>query len=358
MTLKQSIVQYSQRSTPGSNLVLQAIYFWNQRAVSKKQQQHICFQRYQKQLQHKKICLITARPAGLFSLVFQVLEQIDVCQRYHITPVVYWNSICPYWSEAGYNDVRNAWEYYFRPVSSVKLTELIAAETAPEHLTAIKLTELVNQPQVTVSDQYLFHLIPELSVNEKQRQYIHSLLQHHIVIHEAILKKVDQFYNTHLSGHEIIGVHLRGKEKYTDLHFTGRGYLSLDYYYKEIDHYIERHPTAIIFLASDTIVLANKMIERYGKRIRQTVALRSNDETGGVHLQTSQAELGEQVLIDCLLLARSNFLVHGISNVPFAATYFNPTLPHVDIYKKYRLQSFWKWFQAKDRPLDIAKRIL
>jgi hypothetical protein len=47
---------------------------------------------------------------------------------------------------------------------------------------------------------------------------------------------------------------------------------------------------------------------------------------------------GEDVLIDCLLLSRSDFLLRCQSNVGELATYFNPELPVIDLQYSRSLQ--------------------
>jgi Flp pilus assembly secretin CpaC len=49
----------------------------------------------------------------------------------------------------------------------------------------------------------------------------------------------------------------------------------------------------------------------------------------------NRALLGEEVIIEAMLLSKCNFLIHGPSNVTTAVLVLNPYLKHVNIYIKY-----------------------
>ncbi len=353
--LKRWVVKQAQQPNPFGNLLLQGMYHWNHRLISRRLNQRLAYRVYTLQLAGKRRCVIIGRSVGMFSFVLQTLEQIDYCQRHGLEPYVYWNSVCPYWTKNGYRQTRNAWEYYFQPVSKLTLQDVTALPAVQlETMSIDQLTAALTTTEVAASSQYLGKLIPELWVNDSQRAYIHKLIEHYLVIDPTVLQQVEDFARDHFTGSKVIGVHLRGMEKYSDLHYTLRGYLPIEYYYKEVDHYLKQYPTAQIFLASDSETLSRQFIDRYGRKVIQSGAQRSSGNSGAIHLNQHDAKLGAQVLVDCLLLAKSDILIHGISNVASAACYFNPDMPHIDLYQAYRRQSFWKWFSGKNRPLDVT----
>src|SRR5690242_7986812 len=74
--------------------------------------------------------VIFSRPVGLFSLYLQVLGQVLRCRQANVVPIVYFNSRSLYWSDHGHNGARNAWEYYFEPVSDLAITDVVDADQA------------------------------------------------------------------------------------------------------------------------------------------------------------------------------------------------------------------------------------
>ncbi len=128
---------------------------------------------------------------------------------------------------------------------------------------------------------------------------------------------------------------MRGTERSVEV--TGwykKPHLSEEFYMAEVDRTLKKFPNAKVFLATDTQITVNKFRAKYSDKLITYDAKRS-DEGNSPHLQFGGAELGEQVLIESVLLSKTDFLIHGISNVAFAALCFNPNLPHKNIYSKH-----------------------
>jgi hypothetical protein len=305
------------------------------------------FEIYVQELKNKDACIITAREVGFFSSFLQVIAQIKACDLAGVKPFVYFNNRCLYWQDDGYFGENNAWEYYFKPISDIKLSEIVQVpDNLLENMTSDEIASKVDADCVLVSNAYLEYLIPEVICSKKKSEEIHSIIKNNICINSRIEKKINEFHKDNFEGHHVLGVHLRGIERYEDLHFMGYGHLSIEYYFKQIDLYLKHQPDAIIFAASDSNKLLDKVKERYGSRVIQTNAFRSANEFGKIHLTRGKASLGEEVLIDSVLLSKCNYLIHGISNVSSAAVYFNPEIGHENVYKKYRLISLFKWLFA------------
>ena len=106
-----------------------------------------------------------------------------------------------------------------------------------------------------------------------------------------------------------------------------------NYYMKEIDALLDCKPDALVYIATDTQVSFERFLKRYNRRCIYYNAKRSS-ENETPQLEFGGAKIGEEVLIEALLLARTDFLVHGISNVAYGVLCFNPVLPHIDIYER------------------------
>ena len=167
------------------------------------------------------------------------------------------------------------------------------------------------------------------------------------------VRAADEFWRAHFKpGERVLGVHLRGTDKQ-------RFRLSPHAYAPLVRAFLCAWPGAAIFLATDDntqleqarehahpraqmraslarpLVQFRSIVERtrgtHGKLVWRE-SLRGNSTLNvGVHaaqlsLASQAARLGEDVLVDTLLLSRTSFLLKGLSAVAEFATYFSEHL--------------------------------
>ena len=131
---------------------------------------------------------------------------------------------------------------------------------------------------------------------------------------------------------KVLGIHMRGTDK-------GSAKLSPELmriikpreYFPYIDEYIHKHSNCKIFVATEQQQFLRQMTSRYGERILSYEAIRTTGLRNPFHLHGSGYRKGEEVLIDCLLLSRSDYLLKCTSAVGEFAMYFNPNLACVDL---------------------------
>lgn len=304
--------------------------------------------------QHYRI--ITNRPqAGLFSSFIQVLGELHYCKRYGVIPLVFFGSNWVYWQRGGYNNAVNGWEYYFAPVSGVRIDALIGkaeeylencnifdfqAERIipnrnPEHRYDLSRQGHIKLPaNVTVVNQWPDFHLGTRSFLERNRIPASEMISEYIRIHPAILAKTAQYYSRCMEGNNIIGVHIRGTEHRREIEdWHGLNLAAERQYIDAVDACLERNPDARLFLATDTESTLEHFRNYYGDRCLYYPARRSSGGNSP-HKEFGGAEVGEEMLIEALLLAKTDFLIHGISNVAFAVLAFAPGLPHLDIYNR------------------------
>jgi hypothetical protein len=294
----------------------------------------------------RKVLLILARPQGFFSLVFQVLGQSYLAEKAGATPVVYFNRLCPYWSEAGYEGARNVWEYFFEPLSELSIHDLFPA--GPEFLetaTLEQFTDLARSTNIAVTDAYpdVVEYWSPIGVYA-ELNFVHRLTEKFLVLKPGIRAKVEAYQQTHFAGGPVIGVHYRGMEKVVgkirDGVVLARATHLRYAFLAEIRKQLEQRPGARIFVATDSAQFLEAVLNQFGEAViyRDASRLDKENETVGLHFsqeaEQNGARLAEEVLLDTLLLARSDFFVHGISNVSNAALFLNPALPHCDMEMK------------------------
>ena len=160
------------------------------------------------------------------------------------------------------------------------------------------------------------------------------------------IREVDDFWVRHVesfgAGRPVVGVHMRATDKASHI-------LPTSTYIRTLNAFMCHFPSAIVFVATDNEV-SLEAVRQWSRRSRHRApvvsrpAIRSRshrskcDRRGlctktnpGVHahvlnLTAQAATLGEDVLLDTLLLSRANFLLKGTSAVADFALYFNPAL--------------------------------
>ena len=319
-------------------------------------------------MNEKEFVVILSRnaPVGFFSLFNQVLGWLWICDQENKVPLAYFNDNCSYWEDGGWNNSRNAWEFYFKPLSNYAITDVIHSDLntlegarAADFCTSLPTKETRNHSEnignkiligrnITVTSLYKRDVSPNpFYVDEQKRGRYHSLINKYIEVQDNIHDEIDSFFENNFKGNRVIGVHVRGAEHNDEITvYCKKGALSIDHYIREINKYLKTFPAAKIFIASDNEKSVEALKSEYGDKLMffDSLRLQESDDTlvSGVHHPNSKyggAARGKEVLIECLLLARCDYFIHGKSNVSNAATFFNPTLDHVDIYQAYAFKA-------------------
>jgi hypothetical protein len=299
---------------------------------------------------YKKILIIRINHsyAGFFAYFTIALNQILFCERNQCLPVINFGE----WSEDGenafYDEAHgpNMWEYYFEPVADYGYADI--QEWIQDDKHPVQADDVVT---LTHDDIWYLHLFERRSVfaytyglyrlmsgnrpkwYARQRQRAHEVIQRWVRVKKDILDQVDQFYAEHMKGRAVLGVHLRGTDKgAAEGAENTRRKIGPDAYFPEVDRYLQKQPDARVFVATDQVQYLEAMRERYPDRVVASDCLRSLDERAPFQMKDRSGYLkGAEVLIDALLLARSDFLLKSSSHVAEAALWFNPTIPCVDL---------------------------
>ena len=294
-----------------------------------------------------QVLLILPRIHGFFSLVFQAVGQAYLADKAGQSPVVYYNRHCQYWSDSGYNGARNVWEYFFEPLSEVTIDQLFPIKRAIlEGYTTDEFVALCSNTRITATKRYppVIEFKSPIGVYF-QRRFVNQLLNKYLVLKPPIRDKVDDFYRAHFQSRPILGLHYRGLEKFqgqeSDFLISRQTTDLKKAYFGEMRRYLRKHPSARIFVATDSEQFLEEVVAAFGNAVffREATRLKRQEEAVGLHF-SNQAKLNgprlaEEVLLDALLLAKTDYLIHGISNVSNAALFFSPRLKHIDIEVRY-----------------------
>ena len=197
----------------------------------------------------------------------------------------------------------NWWQYYFEPI------ELGCSRNA-----RIRMVSAEQHDELA------------LRIDRMPRRLGAELIRRHVRVRARVTEKVDAYAREHFQGTHVIGIHYRGTDKNSDLPLV-----PYETVWAAVRAAIEAgngRPYRI-FVATDEQAFLNDMRRRvpagllYRESVRSTDGSPTHKKTGNNYAK------GEDALVDCLLLARSDRLIRTASNLSLCAALFNPDLPQI-----------------------------
>ncbi len=148
----------------------------------------------------------------------------------------------------------------------------------------------------------------------------YELLHNYVKPLPHIQNKIDVFAAAHFEGKTVVGVHYRGTDKKSEAPRVPYTMI-----YEAIDGL--EFQDFILFVATDEAAFLAEISDRYPGRVVAAEAIRSTDGSP-LHFNTShQYQVGEEAVIDCILLSRCDLLIRTPSFLSLYTTYFNPHMP-------------------------------
>ncbi len=270
-----------------------------------------------KEIQPPKLIIsLHNNDVGLFSGLFAVLNSIDWCEKSGYQPVVFWDARSPYYVENGYKGSSDVWEYYFEPISSGHREQgdrVIESYSGPSNV------------------DYLIAPLPFIQctpvVDKPYRSRVNALINKYIRVKPYILEKVKNYHAKYLFRKKTIGIHLRGTDKYKEIGDP----VELSVIWNYANGLVKQHPNCQFFVATDEQRLLDEAKISLKAPVLCYDSYRSLDGEP-MHLYAdkrySKAKMGEEVLIEALLLSQCDKFIHTCSNVSCAVIFFNPELDY------------------------------
>ena len=271
----------------------------------------------------EKFVIGSAEKEGFFSSFLAVLNNLAWADSCGKTPVVQWNEISYCYQPEGYNGSYNPWEYYFEPVSEEGYTPGDALHQwccAPDGSTLWS---------PFFADPELFHAQARFKGKE--------LIDKYVRIRPCILEKVENFYQQKMAGKFTIGIHLRGTDRYTKAAKAAMVSDTIEAAMR-VAKELGKKKCQFFIATDEESLLEYAKANLKGKVISCDSHHRSMDGSP-IHSAAgrSAALLGEEILIEGLLLSKCDHFVHSLSCVPLAVLFLNPTLPN-EYLPPYRWQ--------------------
>jgi hypothetical protein len=284
---------------------------------------------------------------GFFAEFLWAANYLDYCLATNKVPVVYWDRAFPYYSPQGYNGTtNNAWEYYFEPVSSASYVagdyvhrdnanNLGIASIFWDYHEYINYMYLCSVQQKLSFQQVTHAPRPQWVAYKKGNQHIYDeqwraavkkrVLDKFIKIKYPIQKKIDDFYIQKIANKKTIGIHLRGGHKFGEIPPVSISDLLTE---------ANKHAGIGVqfFVATDQQPLLKKAKNELKGPVIYYDCERFAQSTAPGFGDKLDPKLGEDVLIEALLLSHCDFFIHTISHLSTAVLYFNPALKHTVLY--------------------------
>lgn len=251
---------------------------------------------------------------GYFSHFLGILGWLERCLVEGYVPVVDYHNPANLYADSS-DPLSNQWEHFFHPVSGVSLAEVLAMEEA-------------GRASVVWRGHYEgpHH---NAAVDTASRRRFGRVISAYVRPKDHLLDKVDRYWWRELRGRapgRVLGVHARRTDKPRELCFD----VSLGQYWRSIERYLDRNPSALIYLATDDQETADAFRARYPDRLLLNPTVYRSIDGRPVHKSAPIAPFkkAEDALVECLSLARCDHLIRAPSNLSHAALFFNPDMTH------------------------------
>lgn len=275
--------------------------------------------------EEKKIFVIKMDNAGLFACFFSVLNNIAWCEKNGSIPSVYWGKQSLYYEPTGYHGMKdNVWEYYFKPISHISY-KTTTKKSKTRSWQSYRAPDQSGIPG-PMSPHY------DLILDPVYRQKMHNYIKRYITINSWILDKVDAFYTKQMKDTKTIGIHLRGTDKHLEVKY--------DSTIKDICQAANMLAASIATQYQFLVATDEESLLQQAKKLLNgpVIAYDSYRSHNGKPIHESKehsynrAKMGEEVLVESLLLSKCDAFVHTRSNVSTAVLFFNPELASKVLY--------------------------
>lgn len=300
------------------------------------------------------------RDVGLFSLIQQVIANVPWALREGRIPVADFRERTCYWTPAGRHGSNSVWEYYFEPV----VPEYPAAGI-PEQITAAIERSFPDQNETGyfvddrafVSNHFGDHpslrgkalAIPYTTGNPDRalRLQTSEIIRECVRPREHIARKVDAFFAEHVGDAPAIGVHVRGTDAVSasETREYRRGSLDLPRFEAELIRLLEERPSAKVVVATDAEASLRFLSDAFGDRVVAYDAVRhAEGEAAGegptgcimpayvAADRETAAQNGEDAVVEYLLLARCEHLVHNGASLAATVLLKAPDMGHTNTH--------------------------
>jgi hypothetical protein len=193
----------------------------------------------------------------------------------------------------------------------------------------------------------------------RDRALVKPVIDLHLHLGDRVATRLEEADRTLLAGRRTIGLHVRGPGRRSG--GIGRHIVAMQWkwpgvrvppyraYFAKLDELLRgagtgnRYDQALI--CTDSLSVRERFVERYGKRLVWLDASLTHE--GEMHARPSthqfaKQKLGDDAIVEAYLLSRTQFLLHGNSNLTNFVLCNSPALPSHDVYQRYYDGRAWE----------------
>jgi len=238
--------------------------------------------------------------------------------------------------------VENVWLHYFEPLNFPELPS--TRLEAEEHL-------ITGPRQLGSKLAYVTY-----KLNRRWRYRYHELYQEYVTLRPFLSERASLIFQSRMAGRFCVGVHYRNPHH---SHECLRQIPQPEVFVARAKKLLPAGRRVAVVLASDYEPAVDAFRAAFGEALiiqPDVVRAASFAQDQVHHLPANWSlTLGEQVMVDCLLLSKCDVLLHVVSNVASAAAYFNPNLKLV--YCETFIESLYGYLWAMLRTVYIVLRV-
>ncbi len=253
---------------------------------------------------------------GFFSIIWQIIDEISIRNDRDIEVIL---------NNTVYNDSKedNLWDYYFEPVSNK------------------------NKEKLSLSFNFRPYTNALFPFRKSNLLLFNKIIQDRIQIKKEILDESDSFFKNNFKNKKVVGVNIRhraGLNALGDVAHLFKEASEADYFRKIDDLLLSGYEH--VFLATDGEENFQRYKNKYGEKLLSYSKIRSSnnrriffyhsEKHGKIPADFTPREHGREVLVDCLLLSKCDYLIHCDSNVSTMAAFLNPNLISINIEFKHK----------------------
>lgn len=311
----------------------------DEQLVSLQDNKKIEYKSFGKLNSRKKFYVIRRYPsAGFFSNITYVLNHLKLCDKLKYTPVIDMLNYPTIYNEFKILKLsRNSWEYFFEKLNKYSLHDVYKSKNV--YLSKLKFEKNMS---LDMTDRSIKKYFKKIKVKKD------------------IILKSEKFYKKNFKkrNYKLLGIHLRGST-----YKTARGHafpptpeLMINY----IEKLIKKHNYKKLFLVTEEKKYLYKFIRHFGNRCIFYNSYRMNniDSFKVYPRKNHRYRLGEEILIEAMLLSKCDGLTFIKSNVISAAINFSKKKIRLhEIFlghnSRNRLIAGWLWYLKKHLPKNL-----
>jgi hypothetical protein len=247
------------------------------------------------------------RNMGMFAAALEILGQLLIYETQD--PVKIEGLLVDFGTYGLYYDPEhgpNWWNYFFEPVRVGEWEKAISLNKK-DYFQAFKKRKQLTRIQAA------------------------ELVKKYIRVKKHFLEKVEEFVSRHFDDVYVIGVHYRGTDKRREA-----PRVSYEEIFQAIVDHLPKNREWRIFAATDEQPFLEEINRAFPGSIIACEAHRSINEKGIHFCRENPYAVGEEALMDALLLSRCDLLIRTSSNLSLWSTYLNPVLPTILLNNSFR----------------------